>query len=44
MKFGLQYSFGRTYWLYGTANPVAGGRFTNYGDAHRVEFAAYFYF
>jgi len=44
VKFGLQYSYGGTRWLYGTANPVTGGRFTDLGEAHRVEFAAYFYF
>ena len=44
VKFGLQYCYSRTQWLYGTASPVTGGRFTNLGEAHRVEFAAYFYF
>ena len=44
IKFGLQYSYGRTKWLYATANPVTGGRFTPYGQENRVEFAAYFYF
>ena len=44
IKFGLQYSYGQTDWLYQTANPVTGGRFTNIGEAHRVEFCAYYYF
>jgi len=44
IKFGLQYTYGRTDWLYATTNPVPSGRYTNYGEAHRVEFAAYFYF
>jgi len=44
IKFGLQYSYGRTEYLYNTANPVTGGRFTNIGEAHRIEFAAYYYF
>ena len=44
LKFGLQYSYGQTDWLYQTANPVTGGRFTGIGEAHRVEFCAYYYF
>jgi len=44
VKFGLQYSYGRTDWLYATTAPVPSGRYTNVGEAHRVEFAAYFYF
>jgi hypothetical protein len=44
VKFGLQYSYGRTDWLYKTYNPVAAGRYTNVGEAHRIEFAAYLYF
>ncbi len=51
LKFGLQYSYVHTNYLYdasaATTFPVPGtaqGAFTNKGDEHRVEFAGYFYF
>src|SRR5512135_3418698 len=35
LKFGLQYTFGRTDWLQKTTVPATGGRFTDFGTAHR---------
>jgi hypothetical protein len=44
IKFGLQYSFGQTYWFQRLGAGAAGVNARDHGEAHRVEFVGFFYF
>ncbi len=45
LKFGLQYAYSRTDWLQKLSSPAAtaGNNATGIGEAHRVQFVAFFY-